>query len=317
MTISPVTVGRPTTRTRLLAGAARPTGTRRGGRGLHGYWLVLPALTLYTAFLLWPIGQTAWLSLTDWNGLTASPTWTGLDNYRRLAGDDRFLGSLGNNLLWVAGSWLAQGLGLLLAAMLSVSWIRGRTLFRTLLFIPATMALVIVGVAWDQIYQPTSGLLNVALEGIGLESLTRGWLSESGTAMAAVIATANWTYYGFAMVILLGGMQNIDPHLYEAAALDGAGARQRFRHITVPGLRNHITLLLVVSFINTLKTFDLVYVMTNGGPGHTTEVVAYYIYALAFVTHRVGYAAAAAVVLTVIILIITVIFLRLRERERP
>ncbi|SED69316.1 carbohydrate ABC transporter permease [Jiangella alba] len=302
------------TRTRAAEPPRRP-GARR--RSLRGYWLVLPALALYAAFLLWPIGQTVWLSLTDWNGLTASPTWTGLDNYRRLIGDERFFGSLGNNLVWVAGSWLAQGLGLLLAAILSASWIRGRTLYRTLLFVPATMALVIVGIAWDQIYRPETGLLNVALEHAGLESLTRGWLSESGTAMGAVIATANWTYYGFAMVILLGGLQNIDPHLYEAAALDGANARQRFRHVTVPALRNHITLLVVVSFINTLKTFDLVYVMTNGGPGHSTEVVAYYIYALAFVTHRVGYAAAAAVVLTVIILVITVIFLRVRERERP
>nr|WP_281352415.1 sugar ABC transporter permease [Phytoactinopolyspora alkaliphila] len=239
-----------------------------------------------------------------------------MENYRRLAGDARFFASLGNNLLWVVGSWLAQGLGLLLAAMLSVSWIRGRTLFRTLFFIPATMALVIVGIAWDQIYQPNTGLLNAALDAIGLEILTRGWLSDSGTAMGAVIATANWTYYGFAMVILLGGMQAIDPHLYEAASLDGASAWQRFRHVTVPGIRNQITLLVVVSFINTLKTFDLVYVMTSGGPGHATEVVAYYIYALAFVTGRPGYAAAAAVVLTVIILIITAIFLRVRERER-
>ncbi|NED96875.1 sugar ABC transporter permease [Phytoactinopolyspora alkaliphila] len=301
-------------------GAGTPTrmSSRRGGArgGRRGYWLVVPALTLYTAFLLWPIGQTAWLSLTDWNGLTASPTWVGMENYRRLAGDARFFASLGNNLLWVVGSWLAQGLGLLLAAMLSVSWIRGRTLFRTLFFIPATMALVIVGIAWDQIYQPNTGLLNAALDAIGLEILTRGWLSDSGTAMGAVIATANWTYYGFAMVILLGGMQAIDPHLYEAASLDGASAWQRFRHVTVPGIRNQITLLVVVSFINTLKTFDLVYVMTSGGPGHATEVVAYYIYALAFVTGRPGYAAAAAVVLTVIILIITAIFLRVRERER-
>jgi raffinose/stachyose/melibiose transport system permease protein len=297
--------------------ASRTTrGARPGRPGWRNYWLVFPALALYSAFILWPIAQTVWLSFTDWNGLTASPTWTGLENYHRLVGDSRFFASLGNNLLWVIGSWFAQGLGLLLAAMLSAMWVRGRTLFRTLFFIPATMALVIVGIAWDQIYQPNTGLLNASLEAIGLDALTQGWLSDPSTAMGAVIATANWTYYGFAMVVLLGGLQAIDPHLYEAASLDGAGVWGRFRHITIPGIRNQITLLIVVSFINTLKTFDLVYVMTNGGPGRSTEVVAYYIYALAFVTRQVGYAAAAAVVLTVLILIITVIFLRIRERDQ-
>jgi len=286
----------------------------RSGRW-KSYWLVLPAFALYAAFMLWPIGQTVWLSLTSWNGLSLSPTWVGLENYQRLIGDERFFASLGNNLLWVMGSWLAQGLGLLLAAILSASWIRGRTFFRTVIFIPVTMSLVIVGIVWDQIYQPNTGLLNSGLAAIGLDPLTQGWLAQPDTAMSAVIATANWTYYGFAMVILLGGMQNIDPNLYEAASLDGAGAWARFRHITVPGIQNQITLLLVISFINTLKTFDLVYVMTNGGPGTATEVVAYYIYALAFVTNQVGYAASAAVVLTVIILIITAVFLRLREKE--
>jgi raffinose/stachyose/melibiose transport system permease protein len=280
-----------------------------------GYLLSLPAMAIYAAFLLWPIVQTVWLSFTTWNGLSASPVWTGLDNYRQIVGDARFYGDLLNNLYWVAGSWLAQGAGLLLAALLSASWIKSRTLFRTLFFIPATMSLVVVGIAFDQIYNPNSGLLNSALNAVGLHQLATGWLSNNNTAMPTVIATADWTYYGFAMVIFLAGLQSIDRSLYEAATLDGGGAWTQFRHITIPGLRNQITLVLLLSFINTLRTFDLVYVMTNGGPGIKTEVVAYYIYSLAFVTNQVGYGAAAAVLLTVIILIITVLFLRLRERE--
>lgn len=276
---------------------------------------MVPALLLYGAFLLWPILQTVWLGLTDWNGLTATPTWVGLENYRRLVGDDRFAAALGNNLLWVVGSWLAQGLGLLLAALLSAQWIQGRTLFRTLLFVPATLSLVVVGIVWDQIYNPNTGMLNTALNSAGLDSLARGWVSDESTAMPAVIATANWTYYGFAMVIFLAGLQAIDRQLYEAAVLDGAGAWRQFRHITIPGLRNQITLLLVISFINTLRTFDLVYVMTNGGPGHETEVVAYYIYSLAFVTRQVGYGAAVATTLTVLILAVTAAFLWVRERD--
>jgi raffinose/stachyose/melibiose transport system permease protein len=288
---------------------------RQAPAAAQGYALVVPALLLYGLFLLWPIIQTVYLSLTNWNGLSATPTWVGLDNYRRLIGDDRFGAALGNNMQWVVGSWLAQGLGLLLAALLSAQWIRGRTLFRTLLFVPATLSLVVVGIAWDQIYNPNTGLLNTALKSSGLGSLAHGWLSDESTAMPAVIATANWTYYGFALVIFLAGLQAIDRQLYDAAALDGAGAWKQFRHITIPGLRNQITLLLVISFINTLRTFDLVYVMTNGGPGHRTEVVAYYIYSLAFVTRQVGYGAAVATALTVLILAVTTVFLWARERD--
>jgi len=296
-------------------GRAAPTHHRRRDNhaGVIGYWLVLPAATIYVAFTLWPILQTVYLSFTDWNGLSPAKSFIAFDNYRELLGDERFFGALLHNLEWVAGSWLAQGLGLILAALLSASWIRARTLFRTVLFVPATMSLVVVGIAWNQIYQPDTGILNGALEAAGMHGV--GWLSGQHTAMPAVIATANWTYYGFAMVILLGGLQSIDRSLYEAASVDGAGSFSQFVHITLPGIRNQITLLVVLSFINTLKTFDLVYIMTNGGPGHATEVVAYYIYSLAFVTHQVGYGAAAAVVLTLIVLVITVVFLRLRERS--
>jgi len=300
------------------SGVVRSPGARGAGRIGHtirGYALVMPAMALYAVFLLWPVIQTIRLSFTSWNGLTESRTWIGLDNYRRLVGDARFRSALANNLLWVAGSWLAQGLGLLLAAVLSASWIRGRTFFRTVFFLPATMSLVVVGIAWNQIYNPRSGLLNAALRGVGGDSATRAWLADQNTAMPAVIATANWTYFGFAMVVFLGGLQAIDRHLYEAAALDGAGGWQQLRHVTIPGLRSQITLLLVLSFINTLRTFDLVYVMTNGGPGRRTEVVAYYIYSLAFVTRQVGYGAAATVVLTVLVLAVTVVVLRRRERE--
>lgn len=293
----------------------RPGRLPRTRRVAGGYALLLPAALLYGAFLLVPICQTIYLSFTQWDGLTGSPTWTGLDNYRRIVGDDRFHSALLNNFKWVAGSWLAQGFGLALAALLSATWIRGRAAFRTIFFIPATMSLVVVGIVWDFVYNPNWGLLNNALHTVEADPLTTGWLSDESTAMPAIIATANWTYFGFAMVIFMAGLQNLDRSLFEAASIDGAGPVAQFRHITIPGLRAQITLLLIVSFINTLRTFDLVYVMTSGGPGGSTEVVAYYIYSLAFMTRQVGYGAAAAVILTLLTLIITIVFLRLRERE--
>jgi raffinose/stachyose/melibiose transport system permease protein len=310
------------TRPHRLGAATSPAGATAAARrarrppwGGGARYFLAPAIALYAAFMLWPIGQTAWLSFTNWDGITGSPTWHGLDNYRRLVGDTRFLHGLEHNLEWVAGSWLAQGLGLLIAALLSAEWIRARTFFRTVMFIPATMSLVVVGIVWDQIYDPNTGLLNAALDSTGLHQLSRGWLADQHTAMPAVIATANWTYYGFAMVIFLGGLQAIDRSLYEAAALDGCGPLRQFRYVAIPGLRNQITLLLLVSFINTLRTFDLVYVMTNGGPGRSAEVAAYYVYSLAFVTGQVGYGAAVAVALTVIVLLVTIIFLKLREKD--
>ncbi len=308
----------------LAARTRRPGPERADGRTrrrrnvralLSGYGLVTPAALLYAAFLLVPIGQTVYLAFTDWDGLSASPTWVGLDNYRRLVGDGRFFTDLLNNLEWVAGSWLAQGFGLLLAALLSASWIRGRAAFRAIFFVPATMSLVVVGIVWDFIYNPNWGLLNTALDHAGAKHLATGWLSNESTAMPAVIATANWTYFGFAMVIFLAGLQNIDRQMYEAAALDGAGAWRQFRNVTVPGLHGQITLLLIVSLINTLRTFDLVYVMTSGGPGGSTEVAAYYIYSLAFITRQVGYAAAVAVALTVLTLAVTGVFLSIREKD--
>jgi raffinose/stachyose/melibiose transport system permease protein len=283
-------------------------------RQASGYALVVPALLLYVVFVIVPLLRTIVLSASDWNGLRRTFDWVGSDNYARLVADQRFWGDIGHNLFWALGSLIPQALGLVLAAIVAEKWVRGRTFFRLTFFVPVTMSLVVVGIVWGLLYNPAFGLINQTLATVGLEGLQRAWLADPGSALAAIVTTANWTYYGFAFVIFLAGVQGIDGELYEAATVDGAGAWKRFIYVTVPSLRNQITLLLLVSFINTLRTFDLVYVMTSGGPGTATEVVGYYIYKLAFVTHQVGYGSAAAILLTVLIFASAGAFLIVRER---
>lgn len=279
------------------------------------YLFILPALLIYLVFVMYPLFQTVQISFTDWDGLSAEREGVGLENYADAVGDERLRLGLWNNLKWVVGSWVPQAFGLFLAALLSATWIRGRTAFRAVFFLPATLSLVVVGVMWAAIYNPIWGALNSALEAVGLESLTRAWLGEQATALWAVIGAAGWTYFGFAMVIFLAGMQGIDPSLYEASSLDGAGTVSQFRFITVPALRNQINLLLVISFINTLKQFDLLFIMTGGGPGNSSEVIGVYIYNLIQLRRQVGYGSAIAVILTVSVLIVSAIFLRVREAD--
>ena len=306
-------------RYRTPAATGRPSIAKRMGFGLSSspthYLFVLPALAVYAVFVLYPLVQTIGLSFTDWDGLSKTRDGVGTENYREAIADGRLRSALWNNLTWVVGSWLPQAFGLGLAALLSANWIAGRTAFRTVFFLPATLALVVVGVMWSAIYNPLWGGLNAALEAVGLDSLTRAWLGDRTWALPAVINAANWTYFGFAMVIFLAGLQSIDRSLYEAAAIDGAGAWRQFLHVTVPGLRNQINLLLVISFINTLRQFDLVFIMTGGGPGNASDLIGVYIYDLIQVRRQVGYGSAVAVLLTITVLIASVLFLKVREER--
>jgi raffinose/stachyose/melibiose transport system permease protein len=176
------------------------------------------------------------------------------------------------------------------------------------------MSMVVVGVVWRWIYHPATGPLNRLLNAVGLDDLTRPWLGDFTFALPAVGLVGTWVGYGFAMVLFIAGVQRIDESLYEAARLDGANGFQQFLAITLPSLRNEVTIALVTTLIAALRTFDLVYVTTRGGPANRTMVVALDIYRNAFTISRVGYAAAIAVVLTAVILVVSyaVITLRLR-----
>ena len=183
-----------------------------------------------------------------------------------------------------------------------------------MIFLPQVIALVVVAVAWRQIYAP-SGLLNEALRTLGLGALTRGWLGDPSTALAAVGFIGTWVQMGLVMLLLLSGMSRIPGELYEAARLDGAGAVREFFAITLPSVRGEITVSLVLTIIAALKTFDLVYMTTSGGPGNTTTVPSFEVYFRAFELRAVGSASAVAIVLTALIFVINVGVTRIGERQ--
>ncbi|MGP3939524.1 carbohydrate ABC transporter permease [Streptomyces sp. 6N106] len=280
-----------------------------------GYVYILPALIVYAAFLLYPFGQSVWLSFVHWDGLTVA-TPAGFDNYRALFTDASlrapFLNAL---LLLVFYAALPVAIGLLLAALMSRARIRGMTFFRTVLFLPQVLALIVVGVAWRSILAP-DGLLNDALRAVGLGGLARPWLGDYTWALPAVGVVGTWVGTGLCMVLFLAGAQRIPRELYEAARMDGAGPLREFLTVTLPGLRPQIAVALTLTIVAGLRNFDLIYITTSGGPGNATSVPAYEVYHRAFETNQVGSAAAVGVALTVLIFVLTVTVSRLVEGRR-
>jgi raffinose/stachyose/melibiose transport system permease protein len=280
-----------------------------------GYLYVLPALLVYAVFLLYPFGQSVWLSFVHWDGLTAA-TPAGFDNYRDLFGDPALRAPFAHALLLlVFYSALPVAIGLLLAAAMSRIRIHGMTFFRTVLFLPQVLALIVVGVAWRSILAP-DGLLNDTLRAAGLGSLARPWLGDYTWALPAVGVIGTWVGTGLCVVLFLAGVQRIPRELYEAARMDGAGPVREFRAVTLPGLRPQIAVALTLTIIAGLRNFDLIYITTSGGPGNATSVPAYEVYHRAFETNQVGSAAAVGVALTVLIFALTVTVSRLVEGRR-
>ncbi|MFF4829692.1 carbohydrate ABC transporter permease [Streptomyces sp. NPDC001312] len=280
-----------------------------------GYLYVLPALALYGAFQLYPFGQSVWLSLLHWDGLTRA-TWAGFGNYTDLFTDPSlrapFVHALILLLFYAA---LPVAIGLLLAAVMSRTRVKGMTFYRTVLFLPQVLALVVVGVAWRSILAP-DGLLNDTLRAVGLGWLTRAWLGDYDWALPAVGAVGTWVETGLCMVLFLAGAQRIPRELYEAARIDGAGAIREFFSVTLPGLRAEMAVALTLTIVAGLRNFDLIYITTSGGPGNSTSVPAYEVYHRAFETNQVGSAAAVGVALTVLIFALTVTVSRVVEGRR-
>ena len=299
---------------RGASGKSGGAGYRPGERPLTAYPYILPGFLIYAVFVLLPILQTLRYSFSDWDGLSP-PSFVGLENYAALVGDRVVRLALRNNLLFIVFFTVFPiVLALILTALLTRRRIRGLSFFQAGLFVLQVMSMVVVGVVWRWIYNPTFGPLNQGLRAIGLDEWARPWLGDFRLALPAVGLIGTWVGYGFAMVLFIAGVQRIDEDLYDAAKLDGAGEWQQFWSITLPGLRNEITIALVTTLIAALRTFDLVYVTTRGGPANRTMVVALEIYRNAFAQNRVGYAAAIAVVLTAVILLVSYAVITLRFR---
>lgn len=299
---------------------ARPG--RRGGwarrrRSAAALALVLPAAFFYVVFVLRPILYTVQYSLYEWNGVTEA-TWVGTENYARLLSDPEMFGPILNALqLIIYFSFVPVSLGLVAAAIIrKFATSRLAVIGRTVLFLPQVIPLVAAGIMWTWI-MATDGVLNQFLRLIGLGSVTRAWLGDFDTALPGVGVIGAWVSLGLCLVLLLAGMSKIDPALYEAARLDGAGPIREFWSVTLPSLRQELAVCLTVTVISALASFDIIYISTQGGPGNSTLVPGLEIYHLAFFQREVGQASALAVALMVLVLIVVIPLQRLiRGREQ-
>ncbi|MBK5249019.1 MAG: sugar ABC transporter permease [Actinomycetales bacterium] len=285
----------------------------RGGNRHLPYLYLAPALILYAGFLLYPLLRSAQFSLFSWDGLGAS-TFVGAANYVDLVQDPQLRAAFGHALVLIFFfAVLPLGIGLMLAAVLNRAKVRGLGLFRTVVFLPQVIAMVVVAVAWRQIYAP-DGALNSALRAVGLDALTRTWLGDYTWTLPAVGLVGTWVQTGLVTVLMLAGMGRIPSEQFEAARLDGAGAVREFFEITLPSVRGEIAVALTLTIVAALKTFDLVYVTTGGGPGNSTTVPAYEVFQRAFREGAVGSAAAVGITLTVLIFGLNLVVNRIAER---
>ena len=295
--------------------AETPGGARPPGEPRHvGYLYLLPALVVFTAFVLVPIARAGYYSLYEWDGVTPA-TWVGLDNYAEVVSDEdlrrAFLHALVMLFFYAA---LPVAIGLLLAGLIARARVRGLALFRTVLFLPYVIAMVVVAVMWRMIYDPESGALNELLRAVGLGSLAQSWLGDFNLALPAVGFVGTWVWFGLAMVLLTAGVQKIPQSLYDAARVDGAGMVREFFAVTLPALRGEIAVALTLTTIAALRNFDLVYITTQGGPGNATSVPSFQVYDRAFQLGQIGSAAAVGFTLACVIFVLAFAITRIADR---
>jgi raffinose/stachyose/melibiose transport system permease protein len=292
-----------------IARGDRPPGEPRA----VGYLYLLPAFAVFFCFVLLPLLHAGWLSLWNWDGLPTPATWAGLSNYTAVVTDGDLRASFGHALvLIVFFAVLPVVIGLMLAGLMARARVRGLAVFRTILFLPQVIAMVVVAVMWRMIYDPDTGALNKLIGLFGISE--KSWLGDFSLALPSVGIIGTWVYFGLAMVLLTAGVQKIPSSLYDAARVDGAGAVREFFAVTLPALRGEIAVALTLTTIYALRNFDLVYITTKGGPGQATSVPAFQVYTRAFETGQVGSAAALGIALTAVIFLLSVGINRIAER---
>ncbi|MFP4230551.1 MAG: carbohydrate ABC transporter permease [Spirochaetaceae bacterium] len=276
-------------------------------------FLAVPVI-IYLIWVIGPMIYSFYLSLTNWDGFS-DPRFTGLANFRRLFGDSVFYISLWNNLEWIVVFMTVPIVTGLFLAMILNRDIPGAKMLKAGFFAPMVLSLVVTGLVWSWLYNPRFGLINNVLRMIGLGSFARGWLSDPDVVMEAIIAVAVWRQVGYVMVLYLAGLQSVDINLIDAAEVDGAGAMQRFFHVILPQLAPVTVVVVVINIIDSLRAFDLVSVMTRGGPYNSSSVLANFMYIEAFNNYRMGYGAAISVVLFLISLVFIMFYLTRIARE--
>lgn len=260
-------------------------------------------------FVFFPLVLNVFYSLFRWSAFSQDKLFVGLDYYKRMLEDPIIRLALKNNILYAVCSVVCQcGLGLILAAILENGKMRKyQTFFRTAYFIPSIISITVIGLLWQFVYNPKIGVVNPLLELLGLGKYATDWLGQSNTAMGSVIFVSQWQNIGYIMLLFIVAIQKIDESIFESAIIDGANGFQNFIHILVPLVKDTILVTSVITVIGAFRVFSEIYVMTGGGPGHTTETLASYMYRVGFRNDEMGYSATVSTLIFVILLVLTFI----------
>lgn len=277
---------------------------------------LLPGVLIYVIFVFYPILNAFYLSFFRWDGISPDSAFVGIDNYVRIfTQDPTFWTALRNSALWVVLSLIVPtSLGLLLALALNQR-IWGRSFFRTIFYLPAVIASIAVAAIWGWMYNPSLGVINSLLQALGQGGLVQDWLGNRNIALLSVFVASVWASAGTNMILFLAGLQGVPRELVEAARVDGANSLQVFSNVTIPTLRPTFVIVFSLTIISSLKAFDLIYGMTYGGPGDSTQVLAMWGYFQGFQYRNFGIGMAIVMVLFAITLVIVVPYIRWASKE--
>jgi len=278
------------------------------------YLFVLPAMAVYLFFYIFPMFQGLYYSMTDWNGFGTVMHFVGLKNYWHVLSDPHVLTSIGNTFIYtVVVTILSNVIGLALALMVEKRT-RENNIFRTIFFTPAVLSPVVISFVWKYMYAPNSGVINTFLSAVGLGSLGQDWLGNPGLALSSVMFVPLWQWGGNVMIVYLAGLINIPMQYHEAARIDGVNYVQHFRHVTLPLLMPALTFNFVISTIGSFKTFAFIFIMTNGGPGWSTEVLTLTVYNYTIYSPQFAYGSAVAALLTIFVVLFSLVELKILTR---
>jgi raffinose/stachyose/melibiose transport system permease protein len=290
-----------------------PAVTRRAQARL-GILLALPVALVTAVFFVFPMANALYYSVVDFDGLDPTPPYVGLRNFTELFTDPATWHALGNNAIWIAIGTAAPMIIGLLVAVLIWSGRGGGATYRLLFFLPFMLPGVAIGIVWGWIYDPVNGWINRVLDAVGLDGLSRGWLGDPRTAIFAVLATAIWATCGFVTMIILSALRNVDVELVDAARIDGANAVRRRWHILLPQIMPVFLMVLTLTLVGGFSVFDIIFIMTGGGPADATEVLGTYAYSSAFQLNRISYGTVLALLITVLAVPFTIMLNRLQRR---
>ncbi|WP_070000624.1 carbohydrate ABC transporter permease [Cellulosilyticum sp. I15G10I2] len=260
---------------------------------------LLPALLIFIVFVILPIIRSFFYGFYSWNGLS-DPQYIGLKNFKEILTDRIFWHSFKNNIIVVIASVFGQiPLGLIIAIILNKK-LKSSSFFRTVFFMPMILSTVVVGLLWSTILNSQVGILNGVLNKIGLDQIAMDWLGDPNIAIYTICFVIVWQFFGLYMIIFLAALQNIPSEIFEAANVDGANEWCKLVNITVPMIWDSIMAAVVLCIAGSMRTFDLVFVMTKGGPAHATELMATYMYNKTFEVYKYGYGSAVSLVIFII-----------------